>query len=120
MLARTTEPNGYQQLTMECRLPIARMSLLREYQLFNNSSVCRITDTITNNNSFRKPFNIMQHPTVGPAFLTETVRADCNASSGFLSTRDPKTMPGTLHAWPKFEIEQTPIDMRCYTDRKNS
>ena len=120
VLAHSTKPNGNQHVTMKCSLPIARMTLVREYQLFDNSSVCRITDTVTNNNSFRKPFNMMQHPTVGPAFLTETVRADCNAATGFLNTRDPESMPGTLFSWPQVEIEQTPVDLRYYTDQKNA
>lgn len=111
-LLKHAESNGTCLVMLECRLPIAKMSLERTVELFDHSSVCRITDRVTNHNHFRKPFNMMQHPSIGPSFLNESVRADCNASDGFLNTRNMEDMPGRIYPWPEMSVGGHELDMR--------
>lgn len=95
---------GDHLLEMSCKLPIAQMTLVRTYRLLSGQSVCQVTDVVTNNNPFRKPYNMLQHPSLGPPFLDDSVRVDCNASKGYLHHDDLSKVPGELFDWPQIRV----------------
>ena len=115
ILDHTTSKAGDDLLTVECKLPLAKMTMVREICLFKKSSVCRITDRITNNNPHRKPYNILQHPSLAAPFLDDSVRIDSNAARGFKNTKDPDEMPGTVFDWPMAEVDGKTTDLRHLT-----
>ena len=90
-------------LRVQCDLPLAKMSVVREYHLFPESSVCRITDRFKNNNAFEKPYNILMHPSLGAPFLDAHVLVDCNADTGFVNSKKIAELPGKTVGWPTVE-----------------
>ncbi len=116
VLARFKDTDGNQHLKMRCRLPIARMQLVREYCLFNDSTVCRITDRIKNLNTFIKHYNIVQHPSLAPPFLDKSVLVDCNGGKGFYNSKSLEDIPGTLKNWPEVMFEGEVLNLRKVTD----
>lgn len=116
VLAQFTDDDGNQHLKMRCTLPVAQMQLVREYCLFKDSAVCRITDRIKNLNTFVKHYNIVQHPSLAPPFLDESVVVDCNGGRGFWNTRSFDDMPGTVMDWPQVAYEGEVINLRRITD----
>jgi len=89
-----------QTLRVQCILPIAKMSVVREYHLLPNSSTCRITDRFKNNGTEEKPYNILMHPSLGAPFLDTNLLVDCNASKGFVNTKKIDDLPGETVSWP--------------------
>jgi hypothetical protein len=116
VLEKSTSRAGDQLLRMRCKLPVARMTLVREYCLFRDSSVCRITDRITNDNTVVKPYNVLLHPSHAPPFLDDSVIIDCNASRGFINTKDIRTIPGPTIAWPQIRYQDEPVNLRRMKD----
>lgn len=99
-------------LRVQCNLPIVKMSVVREYHLYPDSAICRITDRFRNNNPFEKPYNILLHPSLGPPFLDTQVQVDCNASTGFVNTKKIAELPGKSVTWPTVGA----IDLRRMKD----
>ena len=99
-------------LRVSCDLPIAKMSVTREYFLSPDSSVCRITDHFKNRNLTEKDYNILQHPSLGPPFLDESVLLDCNASEGFINSKVTAELPGPTVGWPAIKFESHTVNLR--------
>jgi len=89
-----------QTLRVQCILPIAKMSVVREYRLLPGTATCRITDRFKNNNPFPKTYNILMHPSLGAPFLDNNLLVDCNASEGFVNTKKTDDLPGETVFWP--------------------
>jgi hypothetical protein len=51
------------------------------------NAVFKVTDCIQSTLSVGRPFNIVQHATIGAPFLTKATRIDSNAGAGFLQDR---------------------------------
>ncbi len=118
ILKQNTAEDGSQVLQMSCHLPLAGMTLVREYCLFKDASVCRITDRVRNDNTFPKPYNIVQHPSLGAPFLDHSVIVDCNAVTGFVNTKNISKLPGPTVSWPEILYQTTPINLRAMKDGK--
>ena len=111
VLEQTTTKTGT-RLRVSCDLPIAGMSVMREYFLFPDSSVCRVTDRFKNQNPTEKDYNILQHPSLGPPFLDESVLLDCNASEGFINSKVTAELPGPTVGWPEIKLEGHAVNLR--------
>ena len=88
---------------MRCRLPIGGMELKRTMELADNSAMCRVREEITNLNKLGRVYNIVQHPSIGPEYLDETVLVDTNAGKGFAQGGHPARVDGDFAAfalWP--------------------
>jgi hypothetical protein len=116
VLEQKTSEAGDLMLKMRCRLPVAKMSLVREYCLFKDSSVCRITDRIKNGNPVKKTYNVLQHPSLAPPFLDNSVMVDCNAHRGFLNVKDVSKIPGPTIGWPEINYQSKPLNLRFMKD----
>jgi hypothetical protein len=99
-------------LKMQCRLPIAKMLLVREYCLLKDSAVCRIKDRIKNENPTVKFFNILQHPSLAAPFLDQSVLVDCNGEQGFINSKVLSEIPGELITWPTVNYRGAVINQR--------
>jgi len=118
VLERTSSEKG-ELLRMRCDLPVANMSVEREYLLFPDSSVCRITDRFINHNAAEKKYSILIHPSIGAPFLDGSVVIDCNADKGFFNSRKAEEMPGNPLVWPSVERHGQPVDLRKMTGGGN-
>ncbi len=116
VLEQKTSELGDHLLKMRCPLPVARMTLIREYCLFKDSSVCRITDRIKNDNSFTKSYNVLQHPSLAAPFLDDSVIIDCNGFKGFLNVKDVSKIPGPTITWPEINFKSEPLNLRHMKD----
>lgn len=116
VLGHTEDEAGHKRLKMSCKLPITQLALEREYCLFKDSSVCRVTDRVKNETAEARPYNMLHHPSMDMPFLDETVLVDCNASEGFVKN---KAKPGTVEpriVWPEIEFQGKKIDLRKMDD----
>lgn len=101
---------------MSARLPMAGLEVDRQLWLARNGTWFHAVETVINRNSLGRVYNMVQHPTLGPPFLDETVVVDSNATRGFAqggSLPDPEE-PGL--AWPYASSGGAPVSLRHLTD----
>lgn len=101
---------------IEGLLPMAGFHVTREFRMADQAAVVRVRETVTNRNPLGRPYNMVQHPTIGPPFLDESVVVDSNARRGFLQ-ESPLTDPeNPTVVWPQALRDGIPVDMRRLKD----
>ncbi|MFC1606522.1 hypothetical protein ACFL47_01010 [Candidatus Latescibacterota bacterium] len=100
-------------------LPLAGMRLTRKMMLSENAPVLYVTETFTNNNKLGKVYNIVQHPTIAPPFLDDTVCVDSNALKGFWVGNPAPTYEEPLVWWPTIMYRGDQVDLRNLKDNHN-
>lgn len=116
VLGKGKSREGHLFLRMRCMLPIAGMSLEREYCLFKDSSVCRVHDRVRNNNPFPKTYNLLMHPSHAQPFLSRSVLVDCNGATGFVNSKEPSEIPSDPIRWPEIEYQSQRLNLRMMTN----
>jgi hypothetical protein len=81
--SQTAILNGVQEATLQARLPMAGLSVKRRIRMSSADAVYSVREEVTNENALGRMLNMVQHPTVGPPFLDESTRVDCNGRKGF-------------------------------------
>ncbi len=97
---------------MSTHLPIANMDVTREAKVHPSEALLLVTESVTNRNKLGRPYNMVQHPTVGAPFLDETVVVDANARQGFMQS---SPMPNPEHPtvyWPQALKDGQPVNLR--------
>ncbi len=74
---------GITHTTMSTTLPLAGLNISRSVQMAPQQAVALIRETVTNVNKLGRPYNMVQHPSIGPPFLTEETIVDANGRKGF-------------------------------------
>eukprot|EP01052_Picozoa_sp_SAG31_P049669 SAG31_NODE_10983_length_1076_cov_0.784033_1_plen_260_part_01 len=69
--------------TMVAALPTARLALARKIALVPGQPVLLVEETIANAAPLGRAYNLVQHPSIGPPFLSVATVVDANASIGF-------------------------------------
>jgi hypothetical protein len=113
-----TEPsvkNGAVVTEMLCELPMGGMTLKRTMRLSENSSVLAVHEDITNTNKLGRVYNIVQHPTIGPEFLDESVLVDTNATKGFAQGGALPFPEEPVLYWPMIVHNGALVDLRRLT-----
>lgn len=77
------EHDGIAHTTMSASLPLAGLNVIRSLQMAPRQAVVLIHETVTNENKLGRPYNMVQHPSIGPPFLTEETIVDANGRKGF-------------------------------------
>ncbi|GIS63485.1 MAG: hypothetical protein CM1200mP2_57100 [Planctomycetaceae bacterium] len=67
---------------MECRLPLAGLSVVRKITLARNSGVALISETVVNDRKLGRIYNMVQHPSIAAPFLDDSTLVDSNATRG--------------------------------------
>lgn len=116
VLEQSVNSDGCHILKMRCRLPVANMTLIRTFELYPGSSVCKVSDRIRNDNPFAKAYNVLLHPSIGAPFLDQSVLVDCNASKGFLKGTPLDDLEGQKIQWPLISLENKSVDLSCMTN----
>ncbi len=104
---------------MRCRLPIGGMELKRRLELSETSALCRVREDITNLNPLGRVYNIVQHPSIGPEFLDESVLVDTNAWKGFAQGGKTPVPEEPVLYWPKVIHNGALADLRTLRDDHN-
>ena len=74
---------GIQHASMSALLPMAGLGITRSIQFASDQAVAMVHETVTNHNKLGRPYNMVQHPSIGPPFLSETTVVDANGRKGF-------------------------------------
>ncbi len=64
---------------MRCELPMGGMTLDRTMTVSERAPVVEVVEEITNINKLGRIYNIVQHPSIAPPFLDESLIVDTNA-----------------------------------------
>ena len=119
VLSQPVMKNGAVTAKMSCSLPIGGMTLIRTMVLSDTAPVVEVTEEITNVNKLGRVYNIVQHPSIGPPFLDESVIVDCNALKGYMQESPMPTPEEPTLYWPKNFYRGTIVDFRYLTDNPN-
>jgi hypothetical protein len=96
---------------MTCQLPLAGLRLERQIQLDGQVALFHVEERITNPSATQKPFNLVQHPTLGGAFLDVSSRLDCCADAGWVQSDQTPADGKPNVQWPLMQWQGTPIDL---------
>jgi hypothetical protein len=77
-----------------------------------NSAVFRVTETISNQNTLAKIFNIVQHSTIGAPFLDETTIVNTKVMKGFSQDGTVPPAESDTLDWPFAMLGADTVDLR--------
>ena len=104
----------HQWLTMECRLPLAGLSVVRKITLARRSGVALVSETVTNDRKLGRIYNMVQHPSIAAPFLDGSTLVDSNATLGFSQEGDVPPGAGKASRWPQMVIGKQQVDLRRF------
>ncbi|WP_445738109.1 hypothetical protein [Mariniflexile sp.] len=115
--APLSNENNSQSITTSCKSPVEKLDIVRKVELFNNSSVIKISEKITNNLPIGRPYNILQHATMGGKFINQKTILNSNAGKGFYQngqyTRNGyDDIESTSYDWPYAVLPDGKTDLR--------
>jgi len=107
--------SGAAYANMSALLPIAGLHVERAITLGDAGPVVLVKETVTNQNQLGRPYNMVQHPTIGPPFLDESTIVDSNARKGFMQSSPLPNPEQPAVFWPQALKDGQPVDMRRLT-----
>ena len=107
------EPTSVQ---MSADLPMAGLQVERRLELAPEGAWFYVVETVTNRNKLGRVYNMVQHPTLGPPFLDDTVVVDSNATQGFMQGGSMPNPEQPSVAWPNALKEGQPVNLRHLAD----
>ncbi|MFC1691954.1 hypothetical protein ACFL1R_00440 [Candidatus Latescibacterota bacterium] len=119
LLSQPVLKEGIISAGMSCELPIAGMQLKRTINLYENAPVFTVREEITNINKLGRVYNIVQHPSIAPPFLDETVMVDSNAKKGFWAGNPMPNIEEPVVYWPQIVYRGKLVDLRFLEDNQN-
>jgi hypothetical protein len=99
---------------MTARLPLAKLGVKRTVKLDGASAL--VVEAVTNEAPLGRVYNIVQHPTIGPPFLDETVVVDSNARQGFMQSSPMPNPEYPTVVWPQALKDGAPVNLRMLKD----
>ena len=97
---------------MSAMLPMAGLEVKRTIELAARGSWFKVTEEVTNRNQLGRIFNFVQHPTIGPPFLDETVVVDSNARRGLMQSSPLPNPEEPAVYWPQALKDGQPVNLR--------
>jgi len=116
VLSKPLKKDGVIIAEMSCELPIGGMKLTRTLSLCDHAPVLIVREEITNLNKLGRLYNIVQHSTIGPPFLDESVIVDSNVLKGFMQESPMPTPEEPLIYWPGIAYKGELVDLRHLID----
>lgn len=104
---------------MATHLPIANMDVQRRAKLHDSLPVLMVWESVTNRNPLGRPYNMVQHPTIGPPFLDASVVVDSNARRGFSQSNPLPNPEEPSSYWPQALKDGQPVNLRHLVDDPN-
>jgi hypothetical protein len=112
----TARSGGLVSAEMGASLPMAGLDIRRTLHLSGEGGVFSVSETVTNRNKLSRPYNMVQHPTIGPPFLDEGTVVDANAQRGLMQS-SPMPYPEKPEVkWPGALRDGKPIELRHLTN----
>ncbi|MBT4482949.1 MAG: hypothetical protein HOC71_04640 [Candidatus Latescibacteria bacterium] len=115
-LSQPSNKGGIVSAEMSCKLPIGGLSLTRTMKLSGDSPVLVVREEITNMNKLGRLYNIVQHPSIAPPFLDESVIVDCNAHKGFMQSSPMPAPEEPVIYWPMIVYNGEFVDLSRLAD----
>ena len=97
---------------LEADLPIAKLHVYRTLRLGSGGAILDVSESVMNRNPLSRPYNMVQHPTIGPPFLDESVVVDSNARRGFMQSSPMPRPEDPMVVWPQALKDGMPVDLR--------
>jgi len=91
--------------------PLDGLTVSREVTLSSEASVFKVVETFQNINSIGRINNVVQHPTLGPPFLSKNTRIFSNAHKGFLQKFSFPEPEKYSFEWPMVNVPSENISM---------
>jgi hypothetical protein len=88
-------------VTMQTEAPLEQWKLERSIQLSANEACFGVQETLTNQLNTGRFTAIVQHATLGGAFLDENVIVNSNAGAGFNQALISRSLSGFEYRWPQ-------------------
>jgi len=101
---------------MLCELPIGGLALERTVRLPDGAAVLLVEEVIRNVGRLGRLYNIVQHPSIAPPFLDESVIVDCNAYKGYMQESPWPNPEEPVVYWPYIAYGGKLVDLRRLTD----
>ncbi len=108
--------HGPTSVRMSADLPMAGLHVERRLDLASNGPWFYAVETVTNRNKLGRVYNMVQHPTLGPPFLDETVVVDSNAAKGFMQGGSMPNPEEPSVVWPNALKDWESVNLRHLTD----
>lgn len=101
---------------MGAHLPMANLDVVRRARVHPSQALFTVSETVTNKNKLGRPFNMVQHPTIGPPFLDASVVVDSNARAGFMQSSPMPNPEQPTVFWPQALKDGQPVNLRHLTN----
>jgi len=115
LLKEPSQTGGFISSEMSAVLPMAGLEVKRAIQLSGTGSWFKVTEEVTNRNKLGRIFNFVQHPSIGPPFLDESVVVDSNARRGFMQSSPMPNPEDPAVVWPQALQDGQPVNLRHLT-----
>ncbi len=108
------------QVTMQTEAPLEQWKMERSIQLSANEACFEVQETLTNQLNTGRFTAIVQHATLGGAFLDESVVVNSNAGAGFNQVLISRSLTGFEYQWPMAYSDsfKNTIDLTKSSDSK--
>lgn len=116
VLAEPAARGEWVEARMSARLPMAGLEVERTIRLAREGAWLQVEESVTNRNPLGRVYNMVQHPTIGPPFLDETVLVDSNAGKGFPQNVGVEDIDEAAREWPRAAKGRTDDDLRRLAD----
>jgi hypothetical protein len=100
---------------LSAKLPLAGLAVTRRARIHPSQALLMVTESVTNQNKLGRPYNMVQHPTIGPPFLDASVVVDANARRGFMQSSPLPNPEEPPVWWPQALKDGQPVNLRHLT-----
>lgn len=101
---------------MSAHLPIAQLDVSRTVRLHDWNPVLMVRESVSSRNRLGRPYNMVQHPTIGGPFLDVDTVVDANARAGFMQSTPMPNPEQPAVFWPQALKDGQPVNLRRLTD----
>ena len=110
---------GVIEAEMSASLPMAGFDVKRWMRLHDDNALLLVKERVTNRNRLGRVYNWVQHPSIGPPFLDESVVVDANARAGFAQGNPMPHPEQPVVYWPQALYDGQPVNLRYLTSDHN-
>ena len=101
---------------MSTRLPLAGLEINRHMAMSSKTAYMTVTETVTNHNKLGRVYNMVQHPSISPPFLSTASLIDCNGRKGFMDSSPLPNPEEPPIFWPQSLKDGLPLNMRRFPE----
>ncbi len=105
------ENNNALSIKLYNEAPLDGLTVTREVHLSPESPVFKVVESFKNVNTLGRVSNVVQHPTLGPPFLSSSTRVFSNAGKGFLQKLSYPEPEKHAFDWPNIDVAEENIQV---------